>query len=240
MAPILFISDLHLSSDDPASLKRFHEFLAGPAQRASALYILGDLFEVWVGDDDLDEPTHQAVAQDLRRYADQGIPIFIMHGNRDFLLGENFMAASGVRLLADPHRIDLFGTPTLLTHGDGYCIDDPPYQDFRQKVRTPDWQADFLAKPLHERKAIAQALRQDSRDAQTGKTMSILDVNPEAVNRALLDSGYLRLIHGHTHRPAHHVFTLEGLQRERWVLPDWYKQGGYLSCDTAGCELRQL
>ena len=240
MTATLFISDLHLSSGDPDSLKRFQRFIARTALKAQALYILGDLFEAWVGDDDLAEPTNKAVLQSLRRLSDAGIPVHIMHGNRDFLLGQDFMAACGAHLITEPCLIDLHGSPTLLMHGDSYCIDDQPYQEFRRKVRTPAWQADFLARPLAERKAIAQGLRQDSRESQSGKTLAILDVNPDAVAQSLRDMGYPRLIHGHTHRPAHHVFIVDGIECERWVLPDWYTDGGYLACGPSGCALYAL
>ncbi len=237
---ILFISDLHLSQADPSALDRFLAFMQGPARQADALYVLGDLFEVWVGDDDLADPIHQTVVRTLADSASRGTPVFIMHGNRDFLIGPDFTAATGAERIPDPFRLDLFGTPTLLMHGDSLCLDDQAYQDFRAKVRQPDWQATFLAKPLAERKAIALALREDSRNAQTEKSDGILDVNTAAVADCFRQTGCLRLIHGHTHRPAQHRMTVDGLERERWVLPDWYSSGGYLRCDSQGCRLMPL
>ncbi len=235
MGEVVFISDLHLAPDAPDISARFHAFIHGLRGRAETLYILGDLFEIWIGDDELDAPFQAGIAATLRALADSGTRIRIMHGNRDFLLGPAFMAACGAEPLPDPSVIDLFGIPTLLMHGDSLCIDDQPYQDFRRQVRDPAWQRVFLAKPLEERRAIARQYRADSRDAQTGKAMGILDVNPDAVVQAMRDAGCGRMIHGHTHRPARHVLELDGVGRERWVLPDWYETGGGLSCDATGC-----
>jgi UDP-2,3-diacylglucosamine hydrolase len=234
---VAFISDLHLAPEDPAITRRFLAFVEAMVGRLQRLYILGDLFEIWIGDDELDAPFQAGIAGALRTLVDSGTPVAIMHGNRDFLLGPAFMAASGASLLPDPSRIDLFGVPTLLMHGDSLCIDDQPYQDFRRQVRDPAWQRAFLAQPIETRRAIARQYRADSRDAQTGKTMTILDVNPGAVAEAFLDSGCARMIHGHTHRPARHESTVENGVRERWVLPDWYGEGGYLICDPSGCRL---
>ncbi|NCS65721.1 MAG: UDP-2,3-diacylglucosamine diphosphatase [Hydrogenophilales bacterium CG03_land_8_20_14_0_80_62_28] len=233
----LFISDLHLAPDDPASLKRFLAFLAGPAGQASQLYILGDLFETWVGDDDLPSPLPGAVCQALRRQADAGLAIFIMHGNRDFLLGEGFCQASSARLLPEPALIDLHGAPTLLMHGDSLCSDDLAYQQFRRQVRDPVWQQAVLARPLAERRLMASQMLDQSSIAKGSKTMVTMDVNQETVAETFRKYACPRLIHGHTHRPARHGHLVDGHERERWILPDWYEAGGYLRCDGDGCRL---
>jgi UDP-2,3-diacylglucosamine hydrolase len=240
MGEVVFISDLHLAPEAPAIAARFTGFLERLRGRAQALYILGDLFEMWIGDDELDTPFHASICAALRGLAESGTRVAIMHGNRDFLLGPDFMSACGAEFLADPSRIDLFGTPTLLMHGDSLCVDDQPYQDFRRKVRAPAWQREFLALPIERRQAIARQYREDSRDAQQQKSMAILDVNPEAVLDALRESGCPRMIHGHTHRPALHSHEVDGTARERWVLPDWSGAGGCLVCDASGCVARGL
>ncbi|MBI5938585.1 MAG: UDP-2,3-diacylglucosamine diphosphatase [Betaproteobacteria bacterium] len=231
----LFIADLHLSPALPRANILFKQFLRDVATRAEALYILGDLFEAWVGDDDLDLPFHLKIAQALAELQRHGVRLHIMHGNRDFLLGERFLRAAGAMPLSDPRLIDLHGQPTLLAHGDALCTDDLKYQAFRQQVRDPAWQAAFLAKPLAERRLMAQALREQSEQEKSGKAMAIMDVNADAVAEALRAHGYPRLIHGHTHRPARHVHEVDGHACERWVLPDWYEGGGYLRCDAQGC-----
>jgi UDP-2,3-diacylglucosamine hydrolase len=239
MASAVFVSDLHLAPEYPETAARFLDFLHGPARQAERLYILGDLFEVWIGDDELDDPLHARVVGALRLYSDAGHALEIMHGNRDFLLGDAFFAACGARPLADPSVIELGGAATLLMHGDSLCIDDQAYLDFRDQVRDPAWQRVFLAKPRAERRDIARKYRADSRDAQTGKSATLLDVNPEAVRAALRASGCRRMIHGHTHRAARHVLSLDGETHVRWVLPDWYGAGGYLACQSQGCALRR-
>lgn len=236
----LFISDLHLSPELPQAVALFRQFLEGPASRAEALYILGDFFEAWVGDDDLALPFHAGIAADLKRLAGRGVRLYLMHGNRDFLIGQDFCRASGATLLADPTLIDLYATPTLLAHGDRFCTDDAAYQAFRRQVREPAWQAEFLAKPLTERREMARQLRAQSEREKAAKEMAIMDVNPEAVTAALREHGYPRLIHGHTHRPAWHSHEVDGRHCERWVLPDWYEGGGYLHCDAAGCSAFSL
>lgn len=207
---------------------------------AQALYILGDLFDAWVGDDDLSGAWAGALAQALRRVSDSGVEICVMHGNRDFLLGERFAAAAGARLLPDPYRIDLHGIPTLLSHGDALCTDDLDYQRFRALIRSPDWVRAFLAKPLAERHALATHLREQSETAKRGKSMISMDADIEAIHAVCREQDCSRLIHGHTHRPGRHDFRLEGRACERWVLPDWYGEGGYLHCDGDGCHLVQL
>ncbi len=238
--PTLFIADLHLTPERPQSNAAFFAFLAGPATQAHALYILGDFFETWVGDDDLTDPLHTKVAAALKRLSESGIPIFLMHGNRDFLLAEAFCQASGTTLIADPSVIELYGENTLLMHGDTLCTDDIAYQAFRAQARNADWKAHFLAKPLDERHAIANTLRAQSEETKTNKTPAIMDVNPEAVNRALRQSGCRRLIHGHTHRPARHSLEIDGHTAERWVLPAWYEGAGWLQCDSTGCQLVKM
>ncbi|TCS72930.1 UDP-2,3-diacylglucosamine hydrolase [Sulfuritortus calidifontis] len=236
----LFISDLHLSPELPQAVALFRRFLQETAARAQALYILGDFFEAWVGDDDLALPFHAGIAHDLKRLAERGVRLYLMHGNRDFLLGEAFCRASGATLLADPSLIDLYGSPTLLAHGDRFCTDDAAYQAFRRQVREPAWQAGFLAKPLAERREMARQMRAQSEREKAAKEMALMDVNPEAVAAALREHGYPRLIHGHTHRPARHLHEIDGHLCERWVLPDWYEGGGYLRCDADGCNACSL
>lgn len=235
----LFISDLHLSPERPAITALFERFLDHAPGDAGGLYILGDLFEAWAGDDDLSEPFNARVVNALARVAAR-MPLYVMHGNRDFLLGPAFARASGARLLPDPSVISLHGTPTLLMHGDTLCTDDTDYQRFRAQVRDARWQADFLAQPLAARKAQIAALRSRSETEKAGKPAAIMDVNPRAVEAALRQHATPRLIHGHTHRPARHAHRVDGMLCERWVLPDWYEQGGYLRCDANGCTLHAL
>ena len=235
--PTLFIADLHLTPERPQINAAFFTFLAGPTTRAQALYILGDFFEAWVGDDDLTAPLHNEVATALKHLTGHGVPVFLMHGNRDFLLAEAFCQASGATLIADPSVIKLDGENTLLMHGDTLCTDDVAYQAFRAQARDPNWQAAFLAKPLAERHALANALRAQSEQTKADKTPEIMDVHPEAVIAAMRQSGCHRLIHGHTHRPARHELKLDGHPAERWVLPAWYEGAGWLACDATGCRL---
>lgn len=236
----LFISDLHLSPDSPATTERFLGFLEGPAGKTRQLFILGDLFEAWIGDDDLASPLPATVVQALRKQADAGLEISVMHGNRDFLLGSAFCAAAGCKLLAEPSLIDLHGTPTLLLHGDSLCTDDQGYQAFRAQVRNPAWQQAVLSRPLTERRAMAAQMRDQSMVAKDGKSMVVMDVNAEAVTKAFREHDCGRMIHGHTHRPARHSHEVDGRECERWVLPDWYETGGYLLCDAAGCRAMAL
>jgi UDP-2,3-diacylglucosamine hydrolase len=238
---VLFISDLHLSPAQPAVQDCFLAFLEDQARTARALYILGDLFDAWLGDDDLASPWPATLAAELRRLGEFGVDLFVMHGNRDFLLGERFLAATGAHLLPDPTSIDLHGIPTLLSHGDALCTDDLAYQHFRTLVRDPDWRRAFLAKPLAERRVLAAQLREQSETAKAGKTMASMDVNLETVRDLLRRHGCHRLIHGHTHLPARHDLHLDGHAGERWVLPDWHaRAGGYLRCAEDGCQLVSL
>ena len=232
---VFFISDLHLCDSRPDINRVFFEFLRGPAREAEALYILGDLFEYWAGDDDLADPFNRSVAGALAEYSRTGIPLRFMHGNRDFLLGGEFAKACGITLLGDPHALDLLGTPTVLMHGDTLCTDDIDYQKFRAQVRSPAWQKGFLALPLEARKRQIEAVRQTSESEKTRKAPEIMDVNQGAVESALRAHAYPRLIHGHTHRPAKHIHHVDGRSCERWVLADWYYSGSYLRCDERGC-----
>lgn len=232
----LFISDLHLCPTRPAINALFTRFVQDIAPQAEALYILGDFFEYWAGDDDLADPFHTAIAGTLAGLAQRGTRIYIMHGNRDFLLSDAFLRAAQATLLPDPTRIDLYGTPTLLMHGDTLCTDDVAYQQFRVMVRGTEWQRKFLAQPLGQRKAQIEDLRKKSEQEKSNKSAEIMDVNSDAVANTLRAQGYPRLIHGHTHRPARHSHRVDGMLCERWVLPDWYVTGGYLRCGPAGCE----
>lgn len=236
MTATLFVSDLHLTPERPDAAASFRRFLTDKAVDGDALYILGDLFEAWVGDDDLASPFHAEIAAALKRLAHAGIPIYFLPGNRDFLVGADLARAAGLTLLADPTCVDLHGTLTLLAHGDVWCTDDAQYQAFRAQVRELAWRADFLGKPLAERHALAAALRERSEQAKAGKRPEIMDVNPEAVAEAFRRHAVKRIIHGHTHRPARHVHVIDGQPCERWVLSDWYDaSGGYLRCDRRGC-----
>lgn len=240
MPHTLFISDLHLGPGLPEATATLLRFLRETAPGADALYVLGDLFEYWIGDDALTQPFEHEVAAAFRALADSGVPVYFMHGNRDFLIGRRFARESGMAILHDPTLIDLYGTPTLLMHGDTLCTDDVEYQKFRARTRNPAMQWLFLALPLALRKRIALKLRGRSRRAKQAKDMAIMDVTPVTVEAALRDHGYPRLIHGHTHRPARHEHTVDGRTCERQVLADWYEQGSYLSCDATGCAPRPL
>ena len=232
--PTLFISDLHLTEERPETNERFISFLEDTARGAHALYILGDFFEYWLGDDDLGEPFNAVIAGLLRNLS---IPLYFMHGNRDFLVGERFCAATGARLLADPSVVEIEGEKTLLMHGDTLCTDDVEYQAFRRKARDPVFQAAFLAKSLPERRAAVAQMREKSKEVVGGKPAEIMDVNDGAVRQALERHGVRRLIHGHTHRPGRHEVDVAGVPCERWVLPDWYGPGGYLEVSPRGPRL---
>ena len=236
----LFISDLHLDPSRPQITELFEKYLASDEVRhADALYILGDLVEAWIGDDD-DAELPQRVAAAIHAVHDAGVPVYFMVGNRDFLLGETFARRAGMTLLEDGIVHDVHGRPTLLMHGDVLCTDDAAYQAVRRQVRQPEWQKQILSMPLDARRAFAAKAREDSK-AHTGSTMeSIMDVNGGAVAEAMRKAGATRLIHGHTHRPAVHAFTLDGKPAERIVLGDWYEQGSVLRVDENGVELRGL
>ena len=231
----LFISDLHLAPERPRIVQQFFEFLQGPAREVDALYVLGDLFEHWLGDDNAEDPLNAAVAEGFANLAAAGPAVYFMHGNRDLLVGEAFAKRARARLLPDPTTVDLYGTPTLLMHGDTLCTDDVEYLEFRAYARDQRNQARFLEQPIAARRAEMEALRLRNIDAKQGKTAQIMDVNTAAVEEALRAAGYPRLIHGHTHRPARHIHTVDGHDCERWVLADWYENGSYLKCDPSGC-----
>ena len=229
---ILFVSDLHLSEDRPETNERFFRFLREEVAGASALYVLGDLFESWIGDDDLDahdgSTLNRAIVTALRELPRRGTPLFLMHGNRDFLIGERLCRDAGALLLEDPTVAEVGGTRTLLMHGDTLCTDDLDYQAWRATARSEAWRRQFLSRSLSERRDIARDLRNRSRAMTRSKSPEIMDVNEDAVRSILRAQGVRRLIHGHTHRPAMHEFEMDGVVCERWVLPDWYGTGGYL------------
>ena len=235
----IFVSDLHLCPTRPAINQTFFGFLRGPAAQAEALYILGDLFEYWAGDDD-DDPFNASILSALHALSDSGVALYLMHGNRDFLIGERFTAACGAKLLPDPTLIDLYGTRTLLMHGDTLCTDDVRYLEFRAKVRGPQWQHQFLAQTLDQRQQIIAGLRSENAAEKTLKTEEIMDATPAGIETALRAHGYPRMIHGHTHRPALHQHVVDGRRCERWVLADWYANGSYLTCNAAGCRVIKL
>lgn len=240
----LFISDLHLDPERPAITDLFVDFLRGEARRADALYILGDLFEAWVGDDDPSE-VGATVADELRALVDAGVPVFFMRGNRDFLLGDAFARRAGMTVLPDPAVVMLEGRPTLLMHGDLLCTDDTAYQAFRAQVRDPRWQAGFLAQPLDARLAFARQARAASQAHQSGlkdegRMETITDVAPVTVHDTLHRYGIDTLVHGHTHRPAIHAVDVDGQACTRIVLGDWYEQGSVLRVDADGTRLEAL
>jgi UDP-2,3-diacylglucosamine hydrolase len=236
----IFVSDLHLAPERPQINQVFFAFTRATAPQADALYILGDLFEYWVGDDDLGDPFNAAIADALRELSGTGTALYFMHGNRDVLAGPAFVARCGARLLADPTLLDLYGTRTLVMHGDTLCTDDIEYQTFRAYAHDPGNQRRFLSQPLAERRKQMLGMRTESEKSKQGKSAEIMDVAPAAVARVLREHGYPRLIHGHTHRPARHVHTVDGRRCERWVLNDWYEHGGYLRCDSEGCKAERL
>ena len=241
MSQALFISDLHLSGERPDANQQFFRFLRDEAGRAEALYVLGDLFEYWAGDDELEDPDGEPlaakVAQGFRRLADAGVKVCVMHGNRDFLVGKGFFAASGAQFLDDPSVIRFAGKPVALLHGDTLCTDDRDYQAWRRTARSDAWQREFLSKPLAARHQAITVLREESKEVIQAKPAEIMDVNQDAVRNAFRQLGVRRMIHGHTHRPARHEIEVDGARCERWVLPDWYGRGGYLALDDVGPRL---
>jgi len=235
----LFVSDVHLDAGAPEGVEQFLDFLRTQAADAEALYILGDLFEVWVGDDDPD-PTKARVCEALRALTANGVGCFVLHGNRDFLIGRDFCRRTGSRLLADPVVADLDGERVLLTHGDALCTDDHSYQELRSSVRTPDWQRRFLALPLADRELIANQARAGSKDHTSRTIPNIMDVNQDAVSTAYRATRVRRIIHGHTHRPGVHDTAIEGEPAQRMVLGAWYEQGSYIRYENGSYELREL
>jgi UDP-2,3-diacylglucosamine hydrolase len=233
MRNTLFIADLHLEDSTPERTEWLVDFLAGPARKAAAIYILGDLFEFWIGDDAL-SATAQQVAKATAALHAAGVPGYFMHGNRDFLLGERYASAASLQLLPENQVIDLFGTPTLLLHGDSLCTDDLEYQAFRQQSRDPAWQAAILAMSIEERLRMAQTARSASIEHTGSTSMDIMDVNREAVSSAFRKHNTLKMIHGHTHRPATHLVDLGDSTAERIVLAAWYREGSYLEVSPRG------
>ncbi len=229
----LFISDLHLEPRRPEVALAFANYLQTRAMKADALYILGDLFEAWIGDDFENEFTQQ-VKQAIKAVSDSGVPTCFMHGNRDFLIGELFCAQTGCQLLDDPTLIELGGRKALLMHGDTLCTRDVEYQKLRQMVRDPAWQAAALSKPIPERLAMAQSLRDVSRQETGDKAEDIMDVTPAEVVRVMAEHNVDLLIHGHTHRPAVHRLEVAGNAATRIVLGDWYQKGWQLAFEDDG------
>lgn len=237
----IFISDLHLCESRPAITDQFVAFIDNTARHAGALYILGDLFEYWAGDDDLDDPHHQSVIRALNQLSEHDVRSYFIHGNRDFLLDQDFATAANLQLLQDPTLLNLYGHRVLLSHGDALCTDDVAYQEFRTLVRDHDWQAQFLSRPLSARKAQIEALRMRSEQEKSGKSELIMDVNDEAVSTLLRAHDYPDIfIHGHTHRPALHQLEIDNHAIQRWVLGDWYEQGSCLRLDMHGCRVLHL
>lgn len=235
----LFISDLHLSGERENITELFISFLEQRASNADALYILGDLFEYWLGDDFIKPDYLQSISK-MKQLADSGLPLYVMHGNRDFLMTDKFAELSGTTLLNDPTIIDLYGTPTLLMHGDTLCSDDVEYQKFRKMVRAPAFKADFLSKSIEERLAVAAKYREISKTETASKTMDIMDVNQLAVEASMQEHNVTQLIHGHTHRPAIHHFKMNEQDMKRIVLGDWFEQGSVLVCDKTACTLESF
>ncbi|HIE9378841.1 TPA: UDP-2,3-diacylglucosamine diphosphatase [Klebsiella variicola subsp. variicola] len=232
----LFIADLHLQTEEPAITAGFLRFLQGEARQADALYILGDLFEAWIGDDD-PNPLHQQIASAIKAVVDAGVPCYFIHGNRDFLVGQRFARQSGMLLLAEEERLDLYGREVLIMHGDTLCTDDPGYLAFRAKVHTPWIQRLFLALPLLIRRRIAARMRADSKAANSSKSMDIMDVNPQAIVDVMERHHVQWLIHGHTHRPAVHELQANGQPAWRVVLGAWHSEGSMVKVTPDDVEL---
>lgn len=236
---IHFISDLHLTQDRPENTQRFLAYLESLSSDVSALYILGDLFDVWVGDDD-PTPPNEAVKTHLAKITSKGVKVYFLAGNRDFLVGKKFFADTQVVSLEDEYIIDLFGTSTLLMHGDLLCSDDVEYQKFRDLTHTPEWQQSILSKPLQERLAMAQHYRQESHLNKANKSMEIMDVNTSTVVNYVKKHQVKRLIHGHTHRPDIHSHIADGEEIERFVLAEWDHSGSVLDWSEDGYQLIEL
>lgn len=234
--PALFVADLHLTDKRPQTTAAFFEFLSDPVRQAGSVFILGDLFEYWVGDDDADSAFNWSVCEALRAAVTAGTAVYFMAGNRDLLAGEGFANASGVRLLADMVSIRFSARTLLLSHGDTLCTDDHDYQAFRLQVHNREWQAGFLAKPLDERRDFIRNLREQSETVKYEKRAEIMDVNADAVANLFRSHGYPTLIHGHTHRPSRHTYLIDGHRCERYVLPDWRDHAVWLAFD--GSEFR--
>jgi UDP-2,3-diacylglucosamine hydrolase len=233
--PVLLVSDIHLSASRPEMVAAFHRFLERDAAEAQALYILGDLFDLWVGDDDPD-PVNTGAMDAIGALGRRGVQVHLMHGNRDFLFGRDGARRAHVSLIDDPTRVELFGVPTLLMHGDLLCTDDRRYIELRARYRRPWIMSAFRTLPRAVRVGIGRGLRRKSERAKRVTRPEIMDANPDAVAGALRAHGYPRLIHGHTHRPARHEHLVDGRLCERWVLADWYTRGSYLRVTRGGIE----
>jgi UDP-2,3-diacylglucosamine hydrolase len=236
---LLFISDLHLSQERPNITELFIRFLNEKAPNAEALYILGDLFEVWLGDDMI-LPEYQQAIEAIKKLSSTGTPVYIMYGNRDFLMRQRFEELTGATLIHEPYIIKLHAQETLLLHGDTLCTDDIEYQKLRSMVRNPQWQNEVLAKTPPERLALARQFRELSKNETAQKDNAIMDVNQQTVEHTMRENKVFRLIHGHTHRPGIHTFPLDDHDAERIVLGDWYTSGNYLECDNAECRLNEF
>jgi len=242
--PVLFISDLHLCSERPLSTQLFLEFLSHQGGQASGLYILGDLFESWVGDDVLQDPQagqpYKRIVDALRQYSDAGTPVYLMHGNRDFLMAQAFCAATGASLLPDPTVITLDNTRVILCHGDLLCTDDVEYQQLRKQMHDPQWQQNFLQQSLETRLETARYYREQSIARTREKSEDIMDVNQATVEQTMWEHDAPVLIHGHTHRPGVHSFQLKSIPAQRFVLGAWYERGSVLICDGDACRLESF
>jgi UDP-2,3-diacylglucosamine hydrolase len=232
----LVVSDLHLDAALPAIGRQFVSFLDGEAREAVALYVLGDLFETWIGDDDT-EPHRQTVIAALRRLTDAGTELYVMAGNRDFLYGRDFEAATGAVLLTDPTLVTRFGQSVLMTHGDALCVDDVPYQRLRAMVRDADWQRAFLALPRSAREHLAEVARSGSRQHTATQMTALMDVNADAVTAVFRTADVDTILHGHTHRPAVHHLVIDGRRRTRIVTGDWCREGSVVRWDDSGFTL---
>jgi UDP-2,3-diacylglucosamine hydrolase len=239
MRPNLFISDLHLADERPEINSLFFRFMEDTAPEAEALYILGDLFEYWVGDDQLDhDPLARAVTDTIRRLSDAGTRVYFTHGNRDFLIGERFAREAGLTILLDPTLIELYGQQVLLMHGDTLCTDDAAYQKFRAQTRTNEWKNATLAQPYEARQQLARSIRAQSDSEKNQKPEEIMDVTEATVEEVFRQYHYPLMIHGHTHRPATHQLLVDGHACERWVLADWHGRGECLSVGNG--DLRRI
>lgn len=240
----LFISDLHLTPDCEATSRCFEGFLRNVPVAGDSLYVLGDLFEYWAGDDDIDAPFHRRILGAFAAIAGRGIALYWIPGNRDFLAGAEFLLQARMTPLSEPSVFAFNGVSTVLLHGDTLCTDDHAYQSFRTEVRSARWQREFLARPLAQRRAEIEIMRQRSAIAKAGKAATIMDVNASAVAQLFNDTGATRMIHGHTHRPARHDYMMFGRQTRRWVLPAWDASStggpGYLRVDATGGEMIYL
>ncbi len=235
----LFVSDVHLDSRLEKTTCAFSNWLAGPARDAERVFILGDLFEAWIGDDD-DDPYKLERLAEIKALAETNTDVSFMHGNRDFLAGKQFAQSAGLTLLPDPCEIEVNGERWLLSHGDAWCTDDTEYQAFRQQVRNPAWQQAVLTRPLEERRALASQMRDASSEAGATKSAEIMDVNTDAVAASYAAADVATIVHGHTHRPACHRVVLNKTNATRWVLGDWFRQQSWLEVSGSRIKLHSL